>query len=212
MDERTPIEGYEEPPTRPLKRPGRLRAFALLLLLICLLEVGLFTFQTLVPPPQRSLPVTGGGAGVTQPPRENLIPAHPPAAGADYRQEMEDRLSTCMVSFHEFFLLQELATRRNDIFSTETWRKDGSQAMDAFLRDCEQLGELPSAPPIYTEVDRWLKLAADEVSPAADSFRDALGQDGPDGLTDSMSHLIHFIEFTRNAQSALYNLKNRREL
>src|SRR5512133_1364410 len=129
MDERTPIEGYEEPPTRPLKRPGRLRVFALLLLVIYLLGCGLFTFQTLMPPRQRSLPVTGGGKDVTQPPSENLSPARPPAGGADYRQEMEDRLSTCMVSFHEFFLLQDLATRRKDIFSTETWRKDGSQAM-----------------------------------------------------------------------------------
>lgn len=128
-----------------------------------------------------------------------------PTPAYNYRSEAENRLAICYDSFHEFYLLEEMAIENPELIYEAQWRIDINGAMDLFRKDCEPLGSLPDAPPRYIEADHWFKRAAAEVGPAADKFSTALDTHEGETMQMALRHIVNFIEYTHMAEKALTN-------
>ena len=173
------------------------------------------------------LPVTGEDSGSpdqtvpTLPHEDNPSPMpqreepRPPILA--YRFEVDRVLEACYHSFHQFYLFEEMMVSEPQMIESERWVVDAQNATDTFQDDCVGLGDLPSAPGYYAEVDHWLKLAAGEVAPAAESFARALGR-RPAARTQReelrlvVGHMMKFLEYTHNAEAALSSTDERREI
>src|SRR5512133_2600673 len=218
------------PPSRMASRTAvRRRVFLTLSLLFnCLvcLGVGFVALHVMTPQAFLSapveLPVTGGDPPLdptTAP--DDPTPSPPPDKDfggpslpltQTYREAAVDRLSICMSAFHDFFLMEELAAQQPEILKNDAWTKDVTRAMNAFRSDCEPLGSLPDAPAGYAEMDRWLKLAAGEVTQAADSFAAAMQNQPSADLGGVAKHLMRFVHYAQNAEDILSSLEERREI
>ena len=170
-----------------------------------------------------NLPVTGGDLPTTQAPEipDELRPSLPgdpiPVPGQVYRAEVDRVLSACYVSFHEFYLFEEMILSEPGMLESEQWRTEAHSAIDSFREDCEGLGNLPDAPNLYEEVDHWLKLAAAEVTPAAENLTRVLGSPGAeirqeDDFRRAVEHMMNFVEYTHAAEEALSSMDDRREV
>lgn len=219
----------EQSASTPSRTSVRRRVFLTLsILLNCLvcLGVGLAALHVLAPPPLVSapieLPVTGGDpAADPTPAPDDPTPSPTPGQGfaspatplaQTYHDAAAERLSICMASFHDFFLMEELAAQQPDILKNNSWNEDVTRVMTAFRTDCEPLGSLPDAPTGYAEMDRWLKLAAGEVTQAADSFAAALQNQRSADLSGVTTHLMRFVHYAQNAEDILSSMEERREI
>jgi hypothetical protein len=209
--------------------PGKLSrwsaaAWLLMPLLACVVCLALTVFA-LTPEPSAlvPIPVTGRPRAIPPTPPAELFPAPaaeqevPPgvptlAPGLWYQAEMQRRLQNCYSSFQEFYLLEQIAYHEPGMIHNEEWRGGVEIAVQTFRSDCELLGSLPHPPHSFREIDSWLKLAAAEVGPAADSFSHMVEQEDPTAIYRTIAHLTNFIEYTRNAESALELLSERKEL
>jgi hypothetical protein len=193
-------------------------------LLLCLaMAAMLFFVLRPVESARQPIPVAGGPRLMppTPPPdrfpeaptEQNVPPGTPTLApGLWYRAEMDRRLSDCYESFHEFYLIEQMAFHEPAMMRNEEWRSAAAEKVETFRARCELLGSMPSPPHGFTEIDSWLKLAAAEVGPAADNFTDLVEFDDLSALYRTIDHLSNFIEFTRNAESVLEQLGERKEL
>lgn len=160
---------------------------------------------------QADIPVTGGDPG-RAPARETPAPAQNPADGPTYLSAVKQRLDACSSSFHDYFLLEQLAVNRPEVLHDSSWRSDISDAMDAFRQDCQPLGTLPAAPRAYADVDHWLKLAAGEIGPTTDGLATAINKDQDAPLHSSVEHMLKFVDYLHNAENALNGLNDRKEI
>ncbi len=124
----------------------------------------------------------------------------------------QQSLETCTSSFHDYFVLEQLAVNQPDVFTDDTWRSDVTDAMQAFREDCQKLGTLPTAPSAYAEIDHWLKLAAGEVGPSTDSLANAINHDQVDQFQASVEHLLKFVDYIHNAEGAMEGINQRKEI
>lgn len=139
----------------------------------------------------------------------------PPALA--YRSEVDRVLAACYPAFHQFYLFEEVMVSEPAIMGSDRWVAEAQDAADTFQTDCQALGDLPDAPVYYAEVDRWLKMAAGEVAPAAESFARALGsreaaRTQREEMRRAIEHMMNFIEYTHNAEAALSSMDDRREI
>lgn len=161
------------------------------------------------------VPVTGADPQLAVTPESTAAPSDQvpsPLLGQTYREAAVDHLTTCMSSFHDFFIMEELAAHQPDVLQNDTWQTDVTQTMNSFREDCEKLGSLPDAPASFTELDRYLKLAASEVGPATDSFTSAMKSQQASDLRGSIRHMMRFVEYTQNAEAILSGMEQRREI
>jgi len=192
---------------------------ALLLWLPLLLCAGCLLFVAVQQQRQfaSNIPVTGDPLAPPTPTTdetdEPLPPRRLPAdPGLSYKEEAVLRLRTCGESFHAFFVLEQFAIHQPELAASAEWQRDAARTMDAFRDDCLPLGAMPFVPNAYQDVDRWMKLAAGEVSPAADGFAVLLDSGGSERQDEVIDHLLRFIEYTRKAQDLIDRLDRRKHL
>lgn len=165
-----------------------------------------------------SIPVTGRDplAPPTPSPGESPFPApdHPAPAvpGLPYREEALLRLNMCTDSFHAFFMIEQTAIHQPDLANASGWQEDAARTVEGFREDCQPLGAISTVPTAYEDVDRWLKLAAAEVAPAADSFSAMLDSASASHQDDALDHLLRFMEYTRKAQDLMERLDRRKQI
>jgi hypothetical protein len=146
-----------------------------------------------------------------QPPGPTLTPT---PAIFSYPDEAAQRLGLCSEAFHTFFILEQTAFHNPEMVSTDRYQAEAGSAMQAFREACLPLGQMPSAPNAYRDVDRWLKLAAGEVAPAADTFNAVLAdeKDAAASLDRALDHMMRFIEYTNRAHDLLRRLDRRKQI
>lgn len=169
------------------------------------------------------LPVTGDGL---PPPAPTLTPGTPPAAPqptqrpdepdsprpTSYKFEAIRRLEDCTLSFHSFFMIEQVAIHNPGLIDNEAWREEATGAMLAFEEDCALLRALPPAPAAYDEADRWLKLAAGEADSTSTRFRAMLSDNDHSQVFEIADHMLRFIEYTSNAERIFQLLEERKEI
>jgi hypothetical protein len=193
---------------------------------LCLLA-SLYLYPRFQPPAipvtgveQPSLPNAGPNAQPqdkkpqSQPPQAEKPQAQPPTArpGTSYRTLATDALDTCSSAFHDFFVLEELVAHRPGVINDSQFRDDSTQAMQAFREDCAKLAALPEAPAAFREIGALLKHAAGEVAPAADSFTQMLDQSDANLLSDSVEHMLKFVDYTHQAESLLSQMEEMKNI
>jgi hypothetical protein len=216
---------HESPPTPPGRMSRRLAVVWMVLPLLVCAGCMAMTLLALLPgeQPLIPIPITGGEPRMPPTPLPDLFP--PPMAEQDvppgvptlspglwYRAEMERRLEKCYASFNDVYMLEQIAFYQPMMLHNEDYRGEVVETVQIFRQACEQLGSLPQAPHSLREVDIWLKLAAAEVGPAADSFSALVENDEPGALQRTVNHLFNFVEYARNAESALERLNERKEI
>lgn len=216
-DPRPPI-----PPAPPQRRPRHAGWVLLLLIpaLLCLLSLtlavqALDTRWRATRPQGVEMPVTGGPTAtppVILTPTLDEQPAPDQPRSSDYGLEVEMRLSLCSEAFQHFFVIQHLVNMQPGLVGDDGWRTDAQDAVAVFQRDCALDEDLPQAPAAYSEVDRWMRLAATEVDPAAESFASVLDSQALDGLSTTSDHLERFYVYTMHAEEAIRLIRNRREI
>lgn len=206
---------YEEPVTRPAAR----RTFVVRMLawLPMAFFAACLVLAMLAQPLARAVPnvpVTGGSL----PPAPTLTPGGEPVlrlsegVGLSYKEIAAARIHECTMAFHEFFILERMATNHPDMVSSDSWRSDAQIAMDDFESGCAPLGTLPDAPHAYAEADRWLKLAAGEVNSASTRFALLIEDSDAAHIEVIGEHVMKFLEFTHNAELIIDRLEERKEL
>jgi hypothetical protein len=212
-----------EPHAGMIERPRRNRIgkhwlfiFPLLVWIACL-GLAAYSILPLIPKIEREpIPITGGDP--TQAPAEpdpSPAPTQPQrnlAPGNAFIHVAARQLETCSGSFRDYFILQQLAIENNKIFQNEAWRADVTSAMQLFHDDCQSLGTLPEAPPAYTEIEHWLKKAADEVEPATTSFTAAMEKEEAGQFQISIKHMIRFVDYIHNAENLMHGIFERKEI
>ena len=169
--------------------------------IICLACLALAALAVLAPARRAGLPVTGG-----LPSQQNSpSPTQPPGENSGYGAEARLRLAGCNQAFHTFFMLVQAGAGDPAV------QPALEQAVADFREQCALLSSLPTAPPRYADVDRWLKLAATEVDPAADLLAQAL-----EARTDLLygpagERLARFITYIAHAEAALSQMEDFKE-
>ncbi len=169
-------------------------------------------------PERVGIPVTGGAQPtpkpVLPPEQQRLLPE---AEGYGYLLLAQEQMASCYDSFGAFVDLEQLVFEEPALFKDAVYRDSAQQAAGMFRSDCEALHALPAAPPAYRELDKWLRLSADEAGLAADHFMLAL-EAGQSGVFSSRSmhltveHLLNFIDYSHNAASILEFISQRHDL
>ena len=205
-----------EPPHRG-QRPGQ-RPWGLILGLLAACALLAALAAGLTGPIRRyfssdSIPDTGGtlpGAAATPAPSQSATRALPP--GVTYPNAAQDQLNTCLSSFQDFMALEEIGAHQPTNTTSQDWQRQMKQAAQAYKTGCQALGNLPSAPPGYQELEYWLKQAAGEVAPITDNFNAAVTGEQPNSYRIAMDHLDKFVQYTHNAERILSTLEQRRLL
>lgn len=214
-------EAPDPPGSPPRRKPLGWRVwlfvFPLVAWLACLGVAGTTVLPLIMNPQTNEIPVTGDDA--TQSPTQGApSQAATPQAdgkqrpGPEFANKAASQLEACSEAFRNYFLLEQLAIDNPDIFQNEDWRSDTTSAMHSFEDDCQTLGKLPAAPPAYAEVEHWLKLAASEVEPATASFSAALEKEQVGQFQNSIRHMIRFVDYIHNAESAMDSMRSRKEI
>lgn len=154
------------------------------------------------------IPNTGGADPVTP------TPGSPRALspGYTYPEAAHTQLATCLSAFHHFVILEETGAHQSGATDSQVWRDQMSRAAQSYRAACQPLGNLPAAPPAYSELEHWLKLAAAEVGPMTDDFQTALDQNHMDAYQAALDHLDKFVEYAKNAEDILSALDQQRNL
>lgn len=201
-------------------RRGFIRALLLWLPLLACAGCLLGSYLVM-PSVQRNIPVTGRDplipptptpADPDADPEKTQPPVEPAPPGFSYHDKALMQLEACNSSFHDFFVVEQIAIHQPEIASRPEWRADAEQVVQSFQADCEPLGSLPAAPSAYSEVDTWLKLAAGEVGPAVDGFTVMLKDDDKSHMVSVVDHLLNFLEYTQNAEKLIDRLKSRKQI
>ena len=202
-------------------RRGFIRALLLWLPLMACAGCLFVSYMLLPPMTADGIPVTGSRDPLIPPtPTAGAPSAQPPAPpappGFSYRDEALLRLDACNASFHDFFVVEQIAIHQPEVAAGSAWRAEAERAVQSFRDNCEPLGSLPAAPAAYTQVDTWLKLAAGEVAPAVEGFSVMLDADDPrrqdrERMSRTVDHLIKFLEYTTNAEDLIDRLQLRKQ-
>ena len=147
---------------------------------------------------------------------ERFVPPQPdeaqPGLSLPYKEIITTSISDCTIAFHEFFILERMAVNRPEMIISETWREEAQAALHVFQQGCAQLGTLPDAPSAYVEADRWLKLAAGEIDTVSLRFDALMDDNDADQITLISTHMMKFLEYTRNAEIIIERLEERKEI